>query len=160
MGKITFEDKVKINDLPSIPNINKVTDADMNEIKTVVNENDDELQALKPFVLWENPNISASSFPSQQIILDNGNYDYLEIYYYAFDGRRTVQSLKALKGKDFELMTIFSHDGSMYWGSRKVNYINDTTLQFEVCFSAGTGDIRPAITNDWILPIKVLGYKY
>ena len=39
MAQITYENKVKINDNPNIPDINKVTDADMNEIKDVVNEN-------------------------------------------------------------------------------------------------------------------------
>lgn len=42
MAQITYENKVKINDNPNIPNVNKVTDDDMNEIKEVVNENDDE----------------------------------------------------------------------------------------------------------------------
>jgi hypothetical protein len=46
MAQITYENKVKINDNPSIPNINKVTDADMNEIKDVVNENYQELTNL------------------------------------------------------------------------------------------------------------------
>ena len=41
MGKITYENKVAINENAEIPNINKVTDNDMNEIKTVVNNNDD-----------------------------------------------------------------------------------------------------------------------
>lgn len=39
MAQITYENKVKINDNPNIPDINKVTDDDMNEIKSVVNEN-------------------------------------------------------------------------------------------------------------------------
>lgn len=46
MGQITYENKVKINDNPSIPDINKVTDDDMNEIKSVVNENYQELTNL------------------------------------------------------------------------------------------------------------------
>ena len=37
MGKITFNDKVKINELTDVPAINKVQDVDMNEIKTSVN---------------------------------------------------------------------------------------------------------------------------
>lgn len=37
MGKITYNDKVKINELPDVPAINKVQDVDMNEIKTSVN---------------------------------------------------------------------------------------------------------------------------
>lgn len=38
MAKITFQDKVALNPQPSIANINKVSDADMNEIKNSVNE--------------------------------------------------------------------------------------------------------------------------
>lgn len=40
MGKITWADKVTLNPQPSISAENKVTDADMNEIKNVVNGND------------------------------------------------------------------------------------------------------------------------
>lgn len=43
MSKITYTNKVAINENPEISDINKVTDNDMNEIKTVVNNNDDEL---------------------------------------------------------------------------------------------------------------------
>lgn len=43
MSKITYANKVAINENAEIPDINKVTDNDMNEIKTVVNNNDDEL---------------------------------------------------------------------------------------------------------------------
>lgn len=52
MAQITYENKVKINDNPSIPNINKVTDDDMNEIKDVVNENYDELSELKQTTVY------------------------------------------------------------------------------------------------------------
>ncbi len=38
MGKITYNDKVKINELTDVPAINKVQDVDMNEIKTSVND--------------------------------------------------------------------------------------------------------------------------
>ena len=37
MAKINYQTKVALNPQPSIPNENKVTDADMNEIKTSVN---------------------------------------------------------------------------------------------------------------------------
>lgn len=46
MGKITYEDKQNLNTNESILKINKVTDNDMNEIKQVVNENDDLLQTV------------------------------------------------------------------------------------------------------------------
>lgn len=41
MAKITFEDKVALNINPDIPDTNKCNASDMNEIKSVVNENDD-----------------------------------------------------------------------------------------------------------------------
>lgn len=40
MAQITFENKVKIDDDPSLPAVNKVRDVDMNEIKDVINENE------------------------------------------------------------------------------------------------------------------------
>lgn len=46
MSKITYTNKVAINENVEIPDINKVTDDDMNEIKTVVNNNDDELTTI------------------------------------------------------------------------------------------------------------------
>ena len=44
--KITYTDKESLIDSP-LPNENKVTDDDMNEIKSVVNSNDDETTELK-----------------------------------------------------------------------------------------------------------------
>ena len=43
MSKITYANKVAINENAEIADINKVTDSDMNEIKAVVNNNDDDL---------------------------------------------------------------------------------------------------------------------
>lgn len=43
MSKITYEDKVAVNVNPDIPDINKVTADDMNEIKRVVNAILDEI---------------------------------------------------------------------------------------------------------------------
>ena len=41
MAKITYDNKSYLNQNGSIPNVNKVNDTDMNEIKTVVNTNYD-----------------------------------------------------------------------------------------------------------------------
>ena len=41
MSKITYQNKVAINENPSVADINKVKASDMNEIKNVVNANDD-----------------------------------------------------------------------------------------------------------------------
>lgn len=41
--KLTYANKVALNENAEISDINKVTDSNMNEIKTVVNNNDDEM---------------------------------------------------------------------------------------------------------------------
>ena len=41
MAQITYDDKVYLNENASVPAINKVQASDMNEIKNVVNANDD-----------------------------------------------------------------------------------------------------------------------
>lgn len=41
MSKITYTNKVALNENADIPNVNKITADDINEIKNVVNDNDD-----------------------------------------------------------------------------------------------------------------------
>lgn len=57
MAKITYADKVALNENPSIADINKVNAADMNEIKTVVNG----------LVVNTNSNSQESSYSSDYI---------------------------------------------------------------------------------------------
>lgn len=47
MAKITYGDKTFINENVGVADINKVKDTDMNEIKSVVNDNYDELDTMK-----------------------------------------------------------------------------------------------------------------
>lgn len=46
MAKINYSNKVTLNEQPSISEENKVTASDMNEIKQVVNTNDDTVQGI------------------------------------------------------------------------------------------------------------------
>ena len=46
MAKITYEDKVFINENADVPEINKITDNNLNEIKKVVNKNDNNVGDL------------------------------------------------------------------------------------------------------------------
>lgn len=47
MTKITYEDKEFLNKNENIADKNKVNDSDLNEIKKVVNENDEEINKIK-----------------------------------------------------------------------------------------------------------------
>ena len=44
--KLTYANKVALNENAEISDINKVTDSDMNEIKAVVNNNDDDMTTI------------------------------------------------------------------------------------------------------------------
>ena len=46
MSKITYTDKVTLNENPNVADVNKVKATDLNEIKNVVNANDDNVGDL------------------------------------------------------------------------------------------------------------------
>ena len=88
--KIQYQNKEALIDDQSIPDKNKVTDDDMNEIKTVVNNNDDELITFntkltkletKPYqirkqssiITWNGTN-SWDSMPYPDIVDTNGDF--------------------------------------------------------------------------------------
>lgn len=57
MAKITYVNKETINPQPSVADKNKVTSNDMNEIKSVVNENDDNIGELSNLKTTDKSNI-------------------------------------------------------------------------------------------------------
>ena len=143
-------------------NISEISD-DINDIETVVNENYAEQQRqlndIQPFTLWTNPD-PTNSFGAQNITLNSNDYDYLEVYYYAYLGSKTMQSMKIEKGVNFELHTVFSNASNVHWGARTVAYINDTELAIRIAYgvsSNNTGVV--ASVSDWMVPIKIIGYK-
>lgn len=75
---ITYGDKQYLNQNADIPATNKVQDTDMNEIKSVVNNNANELNNLMPTTLYENANGTTSNITLND---DISNYSYYEIIY-------------------------------------------------------------------------------
>ena len=71
--KITYDDKVSLITSP-LPEENKVTDDDMNEIKNVVNKNFGDL-------LWTNPDVESGMAQNDEIALDLSNYTSVRIIY-------------------------------------------------------------------------------
>lgn len=159
MSKITYTNKVALNENVEIPNINKITDDDMNEIKNVVNNNDDELATINTKVtnitgqiLWTNPN-PTSSFTEQTITLSSGDYDFYEVYcvYSNTSGSHYANGFKTIKGKGL----IISENG---YGTdlsirRKVDYTNATHLLISSAYAGAN------IDNGYLVPLYVIGYK-
>lgn len=82
-SQITYDDKVSLKTSP-LPNANKCTADDLNEIKTVVNENATELEDIHTSFnnmvteIYTAPSMTAQSSISFEDISD---YDYVEIFY-------------------------------------------------------------------------------
>lgn len=108
MAKITYDDKVTLNPQPSVANINKTTASDMNEIKQVVNENDDTVQEIINGEVYSTNEVKTNKKwidgkPIYRIVLEFNNpttggkyetFDFsnktpvrLEGYYIASDGQ-------------------------------------------------------------------------
>lgn len=71
LTNITFADKSFINQNPSIPNNNKVCDTDLNEIKSVVNNNANELQ---DYEILQNGEDITSSITFNEVVTDNTRF--------------------------------------------------------------------------------------
>lgn len=80
MSKITYENKVALNENPSIADINKVKDTDMNEIKDIVNGNDNQLvidtiepEDLDNLRIWVNPDEPLQNVGTEVVNSLDGN---------------------------------------------------------------------------------------
>lgn len=168
---ITYDNKVALNENPSVADINKVTDDDMNEIKSVVNNNATEtstnttniatntnditsLKKLVPDILW-------NGTPTQSgVTLSNNitNYSYVEVFFHTNDGSGFKGSQKAMAGAGVTAMSLqFSHvlSGNYYIKVREIQISGTqlTTLWSKEIYNNGMND------TNCIYITKVLGYK-
>ena len=150
---------------------NGTLDDEMSDLSSNAVENkvikeyiDNNTNSLKPTVLWTNQNPN-SQFSASQITLSSGDYDFLEIYYYDWGSDQVawkdVKCVKTLKGYNTVLETIITYNSKAYIGTRRVRYVNNTSLQFDNCYALINENAFSSIpSNAWCLPIKIYGYKY
>lgn len=182
--QINYNTKSDIN-TTATPSQNKVSAADMNEIKSVVNTNATLLGDLtnldttdktsvvnavnevitnsEPTTLWENTN-PLSPFSSQPIGLASGDYKFLEIYYYEWSGDsyswKDLKCARVIKGYNTVLEAIISYNSKGYISARRVRYTNATTLQVDTCYSLIIESaFQTTSTDAFCIPVKILGYK-
>lgn len=160
VNTITYANKVNLNENSGIAEINKITDANMNEIKSVVNNNATELSNLQGTILWTNSS-PTSSFAAQSITLSSGDYDVLEIFYVDYTQNGRIMSQRAIKGKDALLNSLFYISNNMYMGARAITYVSATSLSVEACKKIIDNSviITPANSNSWLVPQYIIGYK-
>lgn len=157
MSLITYEDKQAIGTQPSIPEVNKVTADNMNEIKQVVND-------LNPVTLYNN---SLGSNGTITLSDDVNNYEYIEIFYLSNDGY--LSSKKIIAGNGYTELVSYqpnrSSDSEICFKFRVVS-INNNTISTgqdsggyfikEVVLSANG---YQQFANNYIYITRVLGYK-
>ena len=184
MAKITYEDKEFLNKNENIADKNKVNDTDLNEIKEVVNGNDDNIGNLsnlnttnkdslvgainekKLNKLWENPEPS-NVFNAQTITLANDNYDYLVIFYKLNRGLSSLMSTMSIKGYGFTLNgggNSHVSGSSNYVGStylRDCQRISDTQYKVPLAYVyVGNSTTQGSDPSTYLIPVFIYGGKF
>ena len=169
---ITYTDKVALNENPNVAEINKVTDDNMNEIKSVVNNNASEtstntnditnLKKLVPTTLYNNSSGSNGSITLSDSV---SNYEYIEILFREEEtGTSVYKSLKLHNpnGKNVILDMVDFHDSKLIFNT-KVVAISDTTItnvRYKRYTITDSATWSPFGSNDNTIYINtVLGYK-
>lgn len=163
---ITFQDKIALNENPDIPEINKITDNNINDLKAGINTNETNLNTLNTKVtnitgqiLWTNSNPS-NSFSNQTITLSSGDYDEIGIYYYDYRVTKGMQYIRAKKGESIRLTTTFWYDSKIYIANRKIDFTTSTSVAIDNATGIETGAITtPVVVNAQCIPIYFVGYK-
>lgn len=160
---ITYGDKSYLNENANIPATNKVQDTDMNEIKSVVNNNANELTNIMGKILWTNPN-PTSDFSAQTITLSSNDYDVLEFVFELGTTGTSSTMTKILKGTNGNVDQIVNLNSGASQSTgvrhRTFKYSSDTSYIFEDCLvrEGGTASV-PSVANNYLIPIYVIGYK-
>lgn len=149
---ITYGDKSYLNENANVPATNKVQDIDMNEIKSVVNNNANELTNIMGKILWNNPNPTVS-FSPQTITLSTNNYDMYEIIYYSSITQAGQMATGKIKKGENLYLTQTYYDTQVRVRQREVNYSSDLSLNVQEAKNNGSTQ------NTDLIPIYVIGYK-
>lgn len=149
---ITYEDKQYLNQNANIPATNKVQDTDMNEIKSVVNNNATELTNITGQILWTNSN-PTSSFSPQTITLSSSDYDMYEVIYYSSITQAGQMATGKIKKGENLYLTQTYYDTQVRVRQREVNYSSDLSLNVQEAKNNGN------VQNTDLIPIYVIGYK-
>lgn len=157
LSKITYDTKVALNPQPDIANENKVTDSDMNEIKTIVNDaidqvdtNTTDIAGLKGSILWTNSNPS-TAISTTTINLSSSNYDILEVFYQHSTSNVRCYSQRILKGKETRLDAVYNVSG--VYQSVFRDFLRTSDTQYSLGSATNISD------NNAIIPLYVVGYK-
>lgn len=155
MAQITYSNKSDIN-TTATPNVNKVLASDLNEIKSVVNQNDTLLSNITGNILWTNPN-PANDFPSQTITLSSDDYDILEFFWRSDVVGNRVYSTRTLKGHSVQSDFNSTAVSTRAW-RRRAEFVSNTSYNVGDCVRVEYNQTS-FNENAYCVPLYVVGYK-
>ena len=116
----------------------------------------------KQVVLWTNPNPDAS-FGTQTITFETDDYDIGIIIFRASETDELCNSGVFMKGTGTKLLDFSVPTSSSYASlmkSRNVNYVSDTSLEFEECLTKRSNTTSGYTeNNNYNVPLKIIGFK-
>lgn len=176
INTISYDTKSDI-ETSSVPNNNKVSAGDLNEIKQVVNQNanlvgdGDNLIGASNIIdylmnntvkklLWENPNPN-DVMSTLQIDLIDSDYDMYEVIYYNWRQQKYYSSAKAVKGQNIALYSMISYTNKVYMGIRTITYVSDTKLNIgnNITLIDNSVITSGQPNTEWTIPVFIIGYK-
>lgn len=155
--KITYEDKVNLH-TSEVPRKNKVTDADLNEIKQVVNQNAGNL-------LWENDSPTSGVAGDTKIELDLSGYLGVKIIFKVNATTDTMASSRYIE-REIEVgyrssvdhVTPYANQGSVSIRQRTFMVESDgITFDYGTQHTIGTSNSYSVPDVNALIPIKIYG---
>ena len=127
MSKITYSTKSDIN-TTATPEVNKVTAANMNEIKSVVNSNETDLSNLQGTVIYTNPSGTDLNLVCSETI---SNFDYLQFDFMHQDYHSSM--IVPIIDSNVQIYSIGIPAGNTTMQLLVQRYtINENTLQYDI----------------------------
>ena len=153
MGKITYQNKVALNENPSVADINKVKASDMNEIKNVVN-------GLAGEILYENPSGTSSSFSLSE---DWKNFKEIEVYFLTAGWLCNSSKMDCNNQTSLVLTTPYGSGTTSIAILSVIIQFSGTTVSFirprTTTFDSGSANVPTITASADIKVTKVIGYR-
>lgn len=154
--KITYENKVNLN-TSALPRRNKVIDDDLNEIKSVVNQNAGTL-------LWTNPNTTSGMTNGTIISIDLSSYQSVKIIF-KVDAETTTMATSRYIEREIEVgyRTSVDHvtpytNQAMVDIRQRTFVVDETGLTLENGYKHTIGNTNlMAVDTNALIPYKIYG---
>lgn len=138
MAKITYDNKIQLNENANIPNNQKCRAVDMNEIKNIVNGNDDE------FIQYKSNIATGETYSTNEIKTNKVWIDGKPIY-------RKVYEISSLPNNTTTSFQTNISNGNLIayeaFGKLSSSDTNITKFPYTSPY-AGTGNVALAVSND------------